>query len=84
MEARETRQAAYAQLVRNIEGYHPRYIQTQHGLAESERLQLKIKLFVEHHLRKVLEKEAWHGNALERRDAAVQSQKCHRSVGNPG
>lgn len=57
MNSLETRQRAYAQLIHSLRSYRPRYVRTQDGLPESERLQLKIKLFVEYHLQKVLEKE---------------------------
>ena len=82
MKSREIRQAAYAQFLQKREGQYPRYRLTQEGLPESERLALKVKLFIRHHLVKIIEKEMWHDNALERSDAAIRPEKRSRSMGN--
>lgn len=52
------RQMAYAQLIQSLDDYHPRYVVTQAGAPEAERMQLKIQLFMNYHQQQILRREA--------------------------
>ena len=78
------RQIAYARLVRSIKDYRPRYRLTQPGLPESERLELKVKLFIQHDIAKALIKDERQTCEMEKPSSQIKhAERKNRSMANP-